>query len=59
MRSAMTFLRDELRKLSAMGALPTKTAASEELVGEYEDLILAISRPVSNEEARVLVTLFW
>lgn len=54
----MTLLRDEVRKLSAMGTLPAEMATSEEVVGEYEDLILAISRPVSDEEARALATLF-
>jgi hypothetical protein len=54
----MTIMREEIGKLSELGPLPPEGAASVEDVRRYEELILRIKRPITDDEARVLVKLF-
>jgi len=51
-------LRSEVRQPAELGPLPAERSASAEVVGRHEDLIRAISRPVSDDEARALARLF-
>jgi len=51
-------MRPEIERLVQLGPLPPEPAASIEYLREAEKLILAVSKPVTNEEARALVTLF-
>lgn len=51
-------MRPEIERLVQLGPLPSEPAASIEYLREAEKLILAVSKPVTNEEARALVTLF-
>jgi hypothetical protein len=50
-------MRQEVSELVALGSLPDEDA-DEEVIARYEKLVLTISQPVTDEEARVLVGLF-
>jgi hypothetical protein len=50
-------MREEVRAFVALGPLPDQKA-DEQVIEQYERLLLQISRPVSDEEARVLVGMF-
>lgn len=54
----MTNIRDEIIELDALGPLPSEDGVDIELLRRYETLINAITRPVTDDEARVLVNLF-
>jgi hypothetical protein len=54
----MTSVRQEIKEMSALGPLPSEGGADPELIGKYEKLYKAISRPIADDEARVLVKLF-
>ena len=51
-------LRDEVVQLTTLGPLPDSESATDEQLKQYEKHLLSISRPVNDEEARVLTTLF-
>lgn len=51
-------MRPEIEHLVHIGRLPSEHAVSVEPVREVEVALLAITKPVSNEEARALVNLF-
>lgn len=51
-------VREEVRQLVDMGPFPSEDTATEADLKERETLLKQIQRPVTNEEARVLVTLF-
>ena len=48
-------MRSEIAQLVGMGALPEKGAAPVERLREIERLYYAISKPVTDDEARALV----
>jgi hypothetical protein len=50
-------MREQVRQLLELGRLPDWNADAER-IDLYADLIQAIERPVTDEEAKVLVTLF-
>lgn len=50
-------MRQEVRELAKLGPLPG-SEADEKLIATYENLLGSISKPVTNEEAKVLVGLF-
>ena len=54
----MPNIRDEIVELNALGPLPSEDSADIELLRKYETLIKAITRPITDDEARVLVRLF-
>ncbi len=51
-------MRDAVRRLADLGPLPRSDQVEEERLKMYEDLLSEISRPLSDDEARILVTLF-
>jgi hypothetical protein len=51
-------MREEVRQLHDLGPLPSERGTSPELVSEYEQLLRAIKKPLTNDEARALVKLF-
>ena len=55
-------MRQEVIELCKLGPLPPSNKAArenlQELVEKYEKLITSIKKPVTDEEARVLVTVF-
>jgi|HubBroStandDraft_6_1064221.scaffolds.fasta_scaffold352913_2 hypothetical protein len=55
---ALNPLRPEIVKLVQLGSLPSEKERPPERILQFEQLIRAITRPVSNNEARALVNLF-
>jgi hypothetical protein len=51
-------MRPEISRLILLGPLPLESEASVEHLKQVEALLLSMSRPVSNDEARALVLLF-
>ena len=55
-------MRQEVIELGRMGPFPPSEKAvkenAQELINRYEKLIMSIKKPVSDEEAQVLVTIF-
>lgn len=51
-------MRPEIERLVQLGSLPPESEASLEYLREAEDLYRAIKRPVTDEEARALISLF-
>jgi hypothetical protein len=51
-------IRPEIEKLVELGPLPSENGASVDRIDEYERFYRAISRPITDDEARALVTLF-
>jgi hypothetical protein len=55
-------VRKQIIELSRLGPLPSSEVALRDhldgLIAKYEDLLKSIQKPVTNEEARILVTLF-
>jgi len=51
-------MRTEIVELSKLGPLPASDKASVALVKKFQDLIESIESPVSDKEARALITLF-
>jgi hypothetical protein len=54
----ITAIREEIIELDALGPLPSEDGVDNELLRKYETLIKAITKPVTDDEARVLVKLF-
>ena len=54
----MKNVRIEILELKKMGTLPSESSNDVVHIGNYQNLLLSIVRPITNEEARVLVTLF-
>ena len=54
----MMNIRKEIEEMSALGPLPSEDSADIDLLKKYEGLYRAVTRPVTNEEARILVKLF-
>lgn len=50
--------REEVKELSALGKLPSETNVDLACVEKYESLYRAIRKPITDDEARVLVKLF-
>jgi hypothetical protein len=51
-------MREAVRKLAALGPMPSSQNANVQKIKEYQDLISSIAPPISDEEARALVGLF-
>ena len=51
-------MRPEIARLVQLGPFPPEPEASLEYLREAEDLILSIKKPVTDEEARALISLF-
>lgn len=51
-------IRDEIKELLALGPLPSEETATEEQLRAIDRLLAKTMRPVTDEEARALVTLF-
>ena len=51
-------MRPEIVRLVQLGPFPPETVASLEYLREAEDLVLSIKKPVTDEEARALISLF-
>jgi len=54
----MVNVRKEIEEMNALGPLPSEECRDIELIKKYENLYRAITRPVTVEEARILVKLF-
>jgi hypothetical protein len=54
----MTNVRKEIEELKALGRLPSEEGADVELLRKYEELYRAIVKPVTDQEARILIDLF-
>ncbi|POZ50376.1 hypothetical protein [Methylovulum psychrotolerans] len=54
----MASIRKEIAALNLLGALPTEDGTDPALIQKYEELYRRIIRPITDEEARVLVKLF-
>ncbi len=50
-------MRDEIRQLLMLGPLPD-ASADPDIIGTYESLLRRISPPLTDEEAKALITLF-
>jgi hypothetical protein len=50
-------IRDAIRKVGQLGPFPSEGDTTEEQVAAYAELLLAIERPVSNDEAELLCSL--
>lgn len=57
-------MREQILKLKAIGRMPTESDADDndekidELIEQYDELISSVERPITLEEAEVLVSLF-
>ena len=51
-------MRSEITRLILLGPLPSESEASVEHLRQVEALLLSVTKPLSNEEARALVRLF-
>lgn len=57
-------MREQILKLKAIGRMPTESDADDndekidELIEQYDELISSIEKPITLEEAEVLVSLF-
>lgn len=54
----MTNIRKEIEEMSVLGPLPSESDADIDFLKKYESLYRAVTRPITNDEARVLVKLF-
>src|SRR5438552_3400855 len=59
-RCANMPLRDEVERLRRLGPMPADESdeATQERIDEYNHLVESVRKPVSDDEARVLVKLF-
>jgi hypothetical protein len=51
-------MRPEIQRLALLGPLPSEPEASVEHLRQVESILLSVTKPVSNEEARALGRLF-
>jgi hypothetical protein len=51
-------MQTEIERLVEFGPLPSEHGATVEQVQQIETLLSGVTKPLSNEEARALVTLF-
>jgi hypothetical protein len=51
-------MREAIKELQTLGPLPSEEAATVAQLQRIEELYRAIAKPVSDEEARVLIELF-
>jgi hypothetical protein len=51
-------IRPEVRELVALGALPAEDVAEQQDLEHRERLVRAITRPVTDDEARALLAVF-
>lgn len=54
----MKNIRKEIEEMRALGPLPSEDSRDIELMKKYDALYRAITKPITDEEARVLVKLF-
>lgn len=54
----MQGIRKEVAELAALGPFPAEEGADPNIVQKHERAYKAIARPVTDDEARLLVTLF-
>lgn len=53
----MTNIRKEIEEMRALGPLPPEDVADIDLLKNYDSLYRSVTRPVTDDEARILVTL--
>ena len=58
MPDSANVMREEVKALVALGQFPVERGAVPGVVARHENALKAIARPVSDEEARVLVKVF-
>lgn len=51
-------MREQVQALEALGPFPSDQLAAQAEVARYEQLLMSIEEPVTDEEARVLCRLF-
>jgi len=51
-------IRDDVRRLSALGPMPNSSATTPAQVDQYDDLINQIVQPLTDDEARALLGVF-
>ena len=54
----MLNVRKEVEAMRAFGHLPSEDDAEFEFLKKYEELYSAVTKPVTDEEARILIELF-
>ncbi|MEO6938253.1 MAG: hypothetical protein ABI171_23195 [Collimonas sp.] len=54
----MLNVRKEIEEMKSLGALPSEDDANVELLKKYDNLYRAVSKPITDQEARVLIELF-
>lgn len=54
----MSSVRAEIEELKALGPLPSEDAADIELMKKYDALYRAITKPITDDEACILIELF-
>lgn len=54
----MLNVRREIEEMKVLGSLPSEDDTDLAALKKYEELFRAIEKPVTNEEARILVELF-
>jgi hypothetical protein len=51
-------MRQAVHELASVGPLPSSDVATEEQLRRYQELLASLTPPVTDEEARILATLF-
>ncbi|HEX9412867.1 MAG TPA: hypothetical protein VF916_05140, partial [Ktedonobacterales bacterium] len=51
-------MRQVVQELATLGPLPGSEEATEEQLHHYQELLAALTPPATDQEARILVTLF-
>jgi hypothetical protein len=51
-------MRKEVIELEKLGTLPNSDTAAVETVKNYQDLIVSIKKPITDDEARALIKVF-
>lgn len=51
-------MQEAIKELLKLGQIPTYQNSTEEILNQYADLLAGVKRPVSEEEAKALITLF-
>ena len=54
----MSNVRKEVEEMRALGTLPSEDNDDDDRLKRFDELYRAIARPVTDEEARVLIELF-
>lgn len=51
-------MRREIERLAALGPLPAEDDVTQDVLRSYQDLLTAVRRPLTDDEARAVTKLF-